>query len=31
LEFNSAPGRGSEVHAWFPLKWQSPAPATEVS
>jgi len=22
LEFNSTPGRGSEVHAWFPLKWQ---------
>ena len=24
LEFNPAPGRGTEVHAWFPLKWQTP-------
>ena len=24
LEFISAPGRGTEVHAWFPLKWQTP-------
>ena len=24
LEFNSAPGQGTEVHAWFPLKWQTP-------
>jgi signal transduction histidine kinase len=23
LEFNSSPGRGTEVHAWFPLKWRS--------
>jgi signal transduction histidine kinase len=23
LEFNSAPGRGTEVHAWFPLKWRT--------
>jgi signal transduction histidine kinase len=23
LEFNSIPGRGSEIHAWFPLKWQT--------
>jgi signal transduction histidine kinase len=23
LEFNSIPGRGTEVHAWFPLKWQT--------
>jgi signal transduction histidine kinase len=22
LEFNSAPGKGTEVHAWFPLRWQ---------
>lgn len=22
LEFTSVPGRGTEVHAWFPLKWQ---------
>jgi signal transduction histidine kinase len=21
LEYNSAPGKGTEVHAWFPLKW----------
>jgi two-component system sensor histidine kinase UhpB len=25
LEFKSAPGQGTEVHAWFPLKWRSPA------
>ena len=24
LEFTSAPGQGTEVHAWFPLKWQIP-------
>ncbi len=24
LEFTSIPGQGTEVHAWFPLKWQSP-------
>jgi signal transduction histidine kinase len=24
LEFTSAPGSGTEVHAWFPLKWQTP-------
>lgn len=23
LEFTSSPSRGSEVHAWFPLKWQT--------
>ena len=23
LEFKSAPGQGTEVHAWFPLTWQS--------
>lgn len=23
LEFNSVPGKGTEVHAWFPLRWQS--------
>ena len=23
LEFNTAPGHGTEVHAWFPLKWQT--------
>jgi PAS domain S-box-containing protein len=29
LEFHSVPGRGTEVHAWFPLKWQTPPPETE--
>jgi signal transduction histidine kinase len=24
LELRSAPGQGTEVHAWFPLKWRSP-------
>jgi PAS domain S-box-containing protein len=24
LEFKSNPGQGTEVHAWFPLKWQTP-------
>ena len=24
LEFKSAPGQGTEVHAWFPLKWRTP-------
>jgi len=23
LEFTSSPAQGAEVHAWFPLKWQS--------
>jgi signal transduction histidine kinase len=23
LEFNSAPGGGTEVRAWFPLRWQN--------
>jgi signal transduction histidine kinase len=26
LQFNSAPGRGTEVLAWFPLKWRTPEP-----
>jgi len=26
LEFKSNPGLGTEVHAWFPLKWQIPLP-----
>ena len=26
LEFKSAPGNGTEVHAWFPLKWRTSAP-----
>jgi signal transduction histidine kinase len=25
LEFHSAPGKGTEVHAWFPLKWSETA------
>jgi signal transduction histidine kinase len=29
LEFNSAPGRGTEVHAWFPLTGQAPLPEPE--
>ncbi len=29
LEFNSVPGRGTEVHAWFPLKWQTPPSESE--
>jgi two-component system sensor histidine kinase UhpB len=29
LEFNSVPGRGTEVHAWFPLKWQTPPSGSE--
>ena len=24
FELESAPGRGTEVHAWFPLKWRIP-------
>ena len=24
LECKSAPGQGTEVHAWFPLKWRTP-------
>jgi len=26
LEFTSVPKQGTEVHAWFPLKWQNPQP-----
>ncbi len=26
LEFKSTPGNGTEVHAWFPLKWRTAAP-----
>jgi PAS domain S-box-containing protein len=26
LEFKSAPKTGTEVHAWFPLKWKTPPP-----
>jgi signal transduction histidine kinase len=25
LEYHSTPGQGTEVHAWFPLKWADPA------
>jgi signal transduction histidine kinase len=25
LEYDSTPGRGTEVRAWFPLKWAQPA------
>jgi signal transduction histidine kinase len=25
LHYNAAPGQGTEVHAWFPLKWADPA------
>jgi PAS domain S-box-containing protein len=30
LEFTSAPGMGTEVHAWFPLKWQLPPSESEI-
>jgi signal transduction histidine kinase len=26
LECKSAPGQGTEIHAWFPLKWRTPIP-----
>jgi PAS domain S-box-containing protein len=29
LEFKSVPGQGTEVHAWFPLKWQVPPSESE--
>jgi PAS domain S-box-containing protein len=29
LEFKSNPGQGTEVHAWFPLKWQTPPSESE--
>ncbi|MFZ1072393.1 MAG: PAS domain S-box protein [Verrucomicrobiia bacterium] len=29
LEFISILGQGTEVHAWFPLKWQTPPPESE--
>ena len=31
LEFTSIPRRGTEVHAWFPLKWQSPPSGSETA
>jgi signal transduction histidine kinase len=30
LEYKSAPGEGTEVHAWFPIKWQQPETAPNV-
>jgi len=29
LEFTSILGRGTEVRAWFPLKWRTPPPEAE--
>jgi signal transduction histidine kinase len=29
LELTSSPGQGTEVHAWFPLKWQTPPAEAE--
>lgn len=31
LEITSAPGKGSEVHAWFPLRWRTPPSEGEPS
>jgi signal transduction histidine kinase len=31
LEFKSAPQNGTEVHAWFPLKWQAPSSESKSS
>jgi signal transduction histidine kinase len=28
LQYHSTPGQGTEVHAWFPLKWADPAVST---
>jgi signal transduction histidine kinase len=28
LEYDSTPGQGTEVHAWFPLRWARPAVST---
>ena len=25
LQYHATPGQGTEVHAWFPLKWAHPA------
>ncbi len=30
LEFNSVAGQGTEVHAWFPLKAQTPRPESDI-
>jgi PAS domain S-box-containing protein len=29
LEFKSTPGQGTDVQAWFPLKWQTPPSGSE--
>lgn len=29
LEFKSVPGKGAEVHVWFPLKWQTALPESQ--
>jgi signal transduction histidine kinase len=29
LQYHAAPGRGTEVHAWFPLKWADPTTLIE--
>jgi signal transduction histidine kinase len=29
LEFTSIPSQGTEVHAWFPLKWETPPSGTD--
>jgi PAS domain S-box-containing protein len=31
LEFKSAPKKGTEVHAWFPLKWKAPSSKSKKS
>jgi signal transduction histidine kinase len=31
LKLHSAPGQGTEIHAWFPLRWQTTPPATELN
>jgi signal transduction histidine kinase len=30
LQYHAAPGQGTEVHAWFPLKWAHPAVLTRL-
>ena len=31
LEFKSVPGKGTEVHVWFPLKWETPSAKTNTA
>ena len=31
LEFNCLPGQGTEIHAWFPLRWRDAAAAVELN